>query len=189
MTAINLQRCAVAVLTLVLGGQVGCSSPNEKQPDKTDPDDAARDDGEAEMVETVRSLCRLLSTDPLTVDDVVSHLGEFVEDLGEGAALVVRPHRSAFPKAHIYRDTSTEVAYVRLFVAVEKVLTFDAMRTAFGNYGPGGARAPEVGVSAVFHYDGWPDLPYRCSILTRVTLADDLDRYVVSRVTLRRDKR
>lgn len=138
------------------------------------------------MIDTLKKLTRLLSTDPLTVEDVVSQVGTLVEDPGGAAAVKVRPTQELFREAQVFRHPATGAPDVlRLVPADGQALTAKALRAAFGDF----KRLPSTQLEAdpeLFRVVDYPELPYQCAVIAEVSRSDES---AVTVVSLRRDIR
>ncbi len=120
------------------------------------------------MIETLKRLCRLLSTTTVTLHDVAADLGPIVEIRGEGMGLVVEPAVVGFTRATVVPMPSTPVPFlVRFDLATAHTLSVAQLVAAFGPYRE----------YAVHHLDRDPNirfrvddaaLPFRCLVIVDV---------------------
>ena len=137
------------------------------------------------MLAALRELASVLARDPLTVDDVIAHLGGTVTH-DYGANVVLAPRDPAFREASIVRgldvatrQQSTAPAHVDLTPA--ELPTIETLAHAFGTYTeiPGEEKVPP---QVIFYLD-MPGQPYTVALIAEVKHGHAV------RLTLRRDRR
>ena len=122
---------------------------------------------EIDVVSILTDLCQLLSTDPLTVDDVRLEAAELP------LATTVEPEPG-----------SDSPAYVRLVLGESSLMTLDDLQEAFGPHN----KLPRMhrrGSDKYIFYVDLADYPYTCALIAETLL----DQEGVRAVTVRRDIR
>jgi hypothetical protein len=122
---------------------------------------------EFELIGILTIICRLLSGDPLTVDDVRPE----VADLPLAVTIEPKP------------GTDTP-AFVRLVLPESSRLSLDALQKAFGPYSELPRLHLKAGAEFIFYVD-WAETPYTCAIVAETSL----EQAAILAVTVRRDIR
>ncbi len=119
------------------------------------------------VVSILTAICRLLSRDPLTLDDV-------------------RPELADLPLAATIEPVPGTVtpAFVRLVLPVFNKLSLDIMQEAFGPYSELPRLHRQAGAEFIFYVD-WADYPYTCALIAETSF----DQGAIQAVTVRRDIR
>ena len=145
---------------------------------------------ETVMIDTIAGLCRQLSRDPVSIEDVAASLGEVVAGLDEGPGLAVRPRDAGFASALVVPMPDTRApAVVQLELVGAGTLQVKHLSAAFGSYRAlrvhGLGAPPRVG----FRVDD-AGLPYTCMVMADVKPGPDgvADGDVIA-IEVRRDPR
>lgn len=140
-------------------------------------------------VASIESLCRLLSTAPLSARDVARGLGEVVEDQGPGSALVVRPASPLWREVRVVRGTgSDDPSFVELVPNDSSEIHLSELREAFGDSREL-ARARWNSPHRVIFATKQSGPPYTCSIIAQVETSEgEAEDAAVAEVTIRRDQ-
>jgi hypothetical protein len=136
------------------------------------------------MIAELQELASLLSSDALTVDQVIARLGAVAQDYGPN--VLITPKSPAFKEINIVRTTNlrtlepTNIPYL-LIVTPAGPLALKDLSRAFGEYKniPAEEKVP---AQAIFYLDT-PGQPYTVALIAGVK------NYQVIKITLRRDKR
>lgn len=120
-----------------------------------------------DMVSVLTALCRLLSQDPLTLDDVRADVGKLP------IAAVVEPEPG-----------TTAPAFVRMPLPEPIALDLDSLEKTFGSSKKVPRMHRRTGDKYIFYID-WTEYPYTCAIIAEMSR----DKEVVRIVTVRRDIR
>ena len=120
-----------------------------------------------DLVAILESVCRLLSQDPLNLDDV-------------------RPELADLPlRAIVEPEPGTDTpAFVRLPLPDSSQLTLDTLREVFGSYSEL-PRLHRQAPSEFIFYPDWDGSPYTCAIIAETMSEQD----PVQAATIRRDRR
>jgi len=122
---------------------------------------------EINIVSILTAICRLLSHDPLTVDDV-------------------RPELANLPLAATIEPEPGTVspAFVRLVLPASSQLSLDILQEAFGPHSELPRLHRQAGFEFIFYVD-WAEYPYTCALIAETSM----DQAVIQAVTVRRDIR
>ncbi len=142
------------------------------------------------MLETIQKTCELLSSAPLTVQQVAAKLGTLVQGQGGGSGLIVQPNDKDFTTALIERRIySDEPAYIQFSMADPQKLTVDSLHKKFGVW----SELPNVNWNAlqeIIFYVDLPGAPKTCAIIAYIEPGEQgLEDGTVVRLTVRRDAR
>lgn len=138
------------------------------------------------MIDELVDLGRLLSQDPLTMEQLVTRIGPVVDDGGSDRAWQLQPTDPRWRSARVARDRETGVPFL-LELAPSEVITVSALGARFGAYQP--LRSHEdLPRQVVFRL---PDtgLPYRAALIASLADSDDVDDATVVLLGVRRDPR
>src|SRR5438270_2852100 len=144
--------------------------------------------GAALAVQTLRSLCALLSQEHADAPVVAASLGTIREDMGENLPVFVKPSDSSFAAGQVVREYGNEsVSQVVLDVAPGD-LRLKALEDAFDAFSPLRVLRAGQRPTMIFSVDTDAGRQYVCRILAEVdgTLNDDAH---VLRITVTRDPR
>ena len=119
------------------------------------------------IVSILTAICRLLSRDPLTVEDVQSELA----DLPLAATIEPEP------------GTVTP-AFVRVVLPASSQLSLDILQEAFGPHSELPRLHRKAGAEYIFYVD-YPEYPYTCALIAETSL----DQAAIQAVSVRRDIR
>ncbi len=122
---------------------------------------------DSNIVSILTAICRLLSRDPLTLDDVRPELA----DLPLVATIEPEP------------GTVTP-AFVRLVLPASSQLSLDILQEAFGPPSELPRLHRQAGAEFIFYVD-WAEYPYTCALIAETSL----DQAAIQAVTVRRDIR
>ena len=138
------------------------------------------------MIDELLDLGRLLSQDPLTMEQVIARIGPVVDDGGRDRAWELRPADRRWRSARVARDRDTGAPFL-VELAPSGALTLAALRVRLGDYQ---------------HLRGHEDLPrqvvfqlpdaglaYRAALIASLADSDGLDDATVVLVGVRRDPR
>lgn len=150
----------------------------------------AGSNGVFNMIETIRKTCEILSSDPLTVQDVAKKLGTLVQDQGGDLSLIVQPDDKDFTNALIARRYhSQEPAFVQLSMADRGKLSVEDLRKSFGAW----SKLPSVNWNTpdqIILYVDLPGTPRTCALIADVEPGvQGLEDGSVLALTVRRDIR
>ena len=138
------------------------------------------------MIDELLDLSRLLSQDPLTMEQVIARVGPVVVDGGRDRAWELRPSDPRWRSARVARDRDTGAPFL-VELAPSGALTVGALRARLGDYQRlrGHEDLPR---QLVFQL---PDagLPYRAALIASLADSDDLDDAPVVLLGVRRDPR
>ena len=120
-----------------------------------------------DVIVILTAICRLLSRDPLTVDDVRPE----VADLPLAATIEPKP--------------GTDIpAFVRLILPESSRLSLDSLQEAFGPSSELPRLHRQAGAEFIFYVD-WAEFPYTCALIVETSL----EQSAIVAVTVRRDIR
>ncbi len=122
---------------------------------------------EIDTITILTAICRLLSRDPLTVDDVRTELA----DLPLAATIEPEP------------GTVTP-AFVRLVLPASSQMSLDILQETFGPHSELPRLHRQAGAEFIF-YVAWAEYPYTCALIAETSL----DQAAIQAVTVRRDIR
>ena len=122
---------------------------------------------EFELIGILTVICRLLSGDPLTVDDVRPELADLP------LATTIEP-----------KPGSDTPAFVRLILPESNGLSLDTLQKGFGSYSELPRLHRQAGVEYIFYVD-WAETPYTCALIAETSL----EQAAILAVTVRRDIR
>ena len=138
------------------------------------------------MINELLDLARLLSQDPLTMEQVIARIGPVIDDGGRDRAWQLRPSDPRWRSARVARDRDTGAPFL-VELAPAGALTLTALRVRLGDYQRlrGHEDLPR---QVVFQL---PDsgLPYRAALIASLADSDTLDSAHVVLVGVRRDPR
>jgi len=138
------------------------------------------------MIDELLDLGRLVSQDPLTMEQVIARIGPVIDDGGRDRASELRPSDPRWRSARVARDRDTGVPFL-LELAPAGPLAVAALRARFGDYQRlrGHEDLPR---QVVFRL---PDAGLPCRAALIASLADDggLDDATVVLLGVRRDPR
>jgi hypothetical protein len=137
------------------------------------------------MIAALEALAALLARDPLTVDDVIAHLGPARHDYG--ANVVLAPRDPSFTEANVMRDLDSAA---RKHTATPALVTLTpaeppAVKTLAEHFGPYHTiPAEDKGIppQVIFYLDQ-PGQPRAVALIAEVRDGR------AARITLRRDQR
>jgi hypothetical protein len=141
------------------------------------------------MIDELLDLARLLSQDPLTMEQVIARIGPVIDDGGRDRAWQLQPSDPRWRSARVARDRDTGAPFlVELAPSLGSgALTLAALRVRFGDYQRlrGHEDLPR---QVVFQL---PDagLPYRTTLIASLDDSDGLDDATVVLLAVRRDPR
>ena len=122
---------------------------------------------EIDTIGILTGICRLLSRDPLTVDDVRPELAELA------LATTIEP------------KPGTDIpAFVRLVLPEANQLSLDVLQEAFGPHTELPRLHRQAGAEYIFYVD-WAEYPYTCALIAETSL----EQAAILAVTVRRDIR
>jgi hypothetical protein len=138
------------------------------------------------MIDELLDLGRLLSQDPLTMEQVIARIGPVIDDGGRDRAWELRPTDPRWRSARVARDRDTGAPFL-VELAPSAVLTVAALRARLGEYQQ--LRSHEdLPRQLVFRLpDG--DRPYRAALIASLAEGETLDGAHVVLVGVRRDPR
>jgi hypothetical protein len=122
---------------------------------------------EIDIIAMLTAICRLLSGDPLTMDDVRPE----VADLPLAVSVEPKP------------GTDTP-AFVRLALPETNQLSLDILQDAFGPHTELPRLHRQAGAEYIFYVD-WTETPYTCALIAETSL----EQAAILAVTVRRDIR
>lgn len=141
------------------------------------------------MIDPIKSLCELLSSTPLTAQEVADSIGSTTGGGENNVPLIVKPADRSIKEARVVsEDESDEPAYVELVPA--QTLTVRDLTGMFGAYRsvPGGTQ-PSPSSRVAFEFDE-SEMPYTVTLIAAYEGEDDhADDGRVVCLTLRRDAR
>jgi hypothetical protein len=147
---------------------------------------AASSEGGQAMIDELLDLGRLLSQDPLTMEQVIARIGPVIDDGGLDRAWELRPNDPRWRSARIARDRDTGVPFL-LELAPAGVLTVAALRARLGDYQR--LRSHEDLPRQVMFRLPDAGLPYRAALIASLGDSDALDDASVVMLGVRRDPR
>jgi hypothetical protein len=136
------------------------------------------------MLSAVKELASFLASDPLTVDQVIKHLGSLTQDYGSN--VTIKPRDPKFKEAEVVREigqTTLKSSNRPAFLSLTPVEppTLVSLAAMFGPYKK--IAAEEKNPAQVIFYLDQPGKPYT------VALIGEIKADKVVRITLRRDVR
>jgi uncharacterized protein (DUF736 family) len=142
------------------------------------------------MIDTIQKTCKILSSAPLTVQEVANKLGTLVQDQGGDSSLVVRLDDKDFSTALVARRFhSQEPAHVQLTLTKPSRLTVEDLRRAFGVW----SELPSMNWNAPQEIIFYVDLlgtPRTCAIIAGIEPGEQgLEDGTVMTLSVRRDVR
>ena len=136
------------------------------------------------MIDTVKELCRVLSAETVTVDDVVAVSGNTPTENGIRST-IVQPESSSFSRV-VIKTKSDVPATVALTLAED--LTLGSLREEFGDYRNVPRVHPEDSARAAFSVDTGD--AFTCTIFAHFDpLKQATDTTLVDSLLIRRDRR
>ncbi len=145
---------------------------------------------ETAMIETLWEICQVLSTAPLSAQEVAQRLGKILQNPDGNAPIIIQPNNVSFKEAMIVREMDTnEPASVEFTLSKPGELSLSALRDRFGNY----SITPKIHFNSpikVLFYVDITGSPYTCAIIAQIQPGDqELDDGLLTAVTIRRDIR
>ncbi len=144
------------------------------------------------MLETIWKLCQVLSTDPVSPQDVALSLGTTLPESagGQNAPILLKPDDRAFKEAMIVREIGQNTpAHVELTLAQPGKLTLNALSDRFGHYSVAPRLHPSSPLKALFYID-ISGQPRTCAIIAQTAQGiQGADMGLLEAVTVRRDIR
>ena len=138
------------------------------------------------MIDELLDLARLLSQDPLTMEQVSARIGPVIDDGGRDRAWELRPTDPRWRTARVARDRDTGAPFL-VELAPSGNLTVAALRARLGDYQQ--LRSHEdLPRQVVFRLPDL-DLPYRAALIVSLGESDSLDGAQVVLAGVRRDPR
>lgn len=140
------------------------------------------------MIDVIRQLHQFLSSDPLSIEDVIARVGPVTDDPGGLIPITLQPVLPGMREAKLVRDPDTGLPYVlRIEPAPDSQFTAADLRTAFGDYKrvlTHRGRPPEI-----IFYPPISDSPWKVVIhATLQSTSAPLDDQQVSSLSFRRER-
>lgn len=141
------------------------------------------------MIDTLRALAALLSSDAISIEDVIARVGPVISDPGGIVPIDLRPTIPGVQSAYLARHPGTGLPYLlSLELTPSTALTVAALRSAFGDYRrlrTDRGQPPEIGFAPSAAAEG----SHHSVVLTATleSAAEPLGERVVTGVALRRD--
>jgi hypothetical protein len=147
---------------------------------------SAPSEGGRAMIDELLDLGRLLSQEPLTMEQVIARVGPVTDDGGRDRAWELRPKDPRWRSARVARDRDTGAPFL-VELAPAQVLTLAALRARLGDYQM--LRGHEDLPRQVMFRLPDADLPYRAALIASLADSDTIDGANVVLVGVRRDPR
>lgn len=141
------------------------------------------------MIDLIRELHHFLSTDPLSIEDVIARVGPIADDPGGFIPIELQPVLPGVRAAKLARNPTTGLPYVlTIELAPTAQLTIADLRTAFGDYQrvlTDRGRPPEI----IFHPPASDSLWKVAILATLQSTSPPLDDQQIGSLSFRRERR
>ena len=138
------------------------------------------------MIDLIRELHQFLSTDPLSIEDVIARVGPVTNDPGGLMPIELQPVLAGVREASLARDPDNGLPYL-LTIEPDEALTTSDLQAAFGDYKrmrTDRGQPPDIIFNPPAGGSTW-----RVALLATLQSASEpLDEQQVSSLTFRRER-
>ena len=138
------------------------------------------------MIDLIRELHEFLSTDPLSIEDVIARVGPVTNDPGGLMPIELQPVLAGVREASLARDPDNGLPYL-LTIEPDEALTTSDLQAAFGDYKrmrTDRGQPPDIIFNPPASGSTW-----RVALLATLQSASEpLDEQQVSSLTFRRER-